>query len=101
VKKVVLSPMLKRNKHPQQSQHHHIENLSTQWSKAKTHNLQRTKKKIPTNFVIVFTKNSNLFEKKCFSNVNFVICKITTIHYHKIGKKKKKKKNSVLMIEWI
>jgi hypothetical protein len=56
--------MLKRNKHPQQSQHHHIENLSTQWSKAKTHNLQRTKKKIPTNFIICFLPKIQIYLEK-------------------------------------
>jgi hypothetical protein len=43
------------------------------------------------------TKNSNLFGKTCFSNVNFLICKIATIQHHKI-------ENIyiyVLMVEWI
>jgi hypothetical protein len=56
--------MLKRNKHPQQSQHHHIENLSTQWSKAKTHNLQRTKEKFPTNFVIFLKLKTQIYLEK-------------------------------------
>jgi hypothetical protein len=56
--------MLKRNKHPQQSQHHHIENLSTQWSKVKTHNLQRTKENFPTNFVIFFLLKTQIYLEK-------------------------------------
>ncbi len=94
-----LSPMLKRNKHLDKANITVLKTFSTQWSKAKTHNLQRTKEKIPT--ILSFLKNHkfNFIWKKCFSNVNFVICKMTTISISQDWKIEIK--NSTLMIEWI